>query len=729
VSDTGQAVFGLLLRLDAGCRPRLPRGWRPTGRGRHAGPSSSHVAASLLLFHGNSLFAWGPPHRSSSLKHIKPPLEFVLGGLLSPQPLSISRGKGWVREIGLSETGRANSGAIMAEGSPASGSVADGSGGSSPSRAEDVGNYIMKNILGKSLGCCAPPQYRKLGVFLHNRLIRSQGLDPILIVLFSNLSSFLANIGSVGSYVTGVLFSTLRKYIFRKVKILDDDILYRSMLTWMVEHRFKNTAFPSYQATAQPQGDAEPADLEAKPKEKKDEEKKSEEGGADFEASKPEGAGAVAAAEETSKPSQDSLISQEKMLSRSPIKFDLKSMTHIFFHSGRIFIVTHHVPHGHYYYWSESSMRYSGPPCELTIECLGRSLEPIRRVLQEAQTFYKHVTASKTSIYRPGGRSWDAARWEVIATRPSRPLDSVILDAAIKERLLRDVREYLDPRTKAWYVSRGIPYRRGYLLSGPPGTGKTSLTAALAGFFGLDIYVLSLLDKEIDEAALEQLFSRLPRRCIVLLEDIDAAGLTRKSVKKALSDKGSKKKSKRKSSSEEPASRVSLSGLLNAIDGVSSSEGRILIMTTNVPEELDPALVRPGRVDMDVKFQLPQQPEMKKMFLRMYEGISERSLDECLELAESKLEMANGSAHGLATVNKGTAEERLDVLGDRFAEAIPEGKLSGAALQGYLLGHKLDPESAVANVESWAESTIKDDDEKEKARLEAEEEEEEECYE
>ena len=83
------------------------------------------------------------------------------------------------------------------------------------------------------------------------------------------------------------------------------------------------------------------------------------------------------------------------------------------------------------------------------------------------------------------------------------------------------------PATARWYANRGIPYRRGYLFHGPPGTGKTSLAFALAGFFGLHIYAVSLLDSTLTEEELGTLFKDLPPRCIVLLEDIDVAGLAR----------------------------------------------------------------------------------------------------------------------------------------------------------------------------------------------------------
>lgn len=114
-----------------------------------------------------------------------------------------------------------------------------------------------------------------------------------------------------------------------------------------------------------------------------------------------------------------------------------------------------------------------------------------------------------------------------MAVRPSRPLSTVALDDVQKGMIVRDMNEYLHPATARWYARRGILYRRGYLFHGPQGTGKTSLSFSLAVIFGLKIYCVALGEVGMTEATLGNLFADLSESCIVLLEDIDSAGLTR----------------------------------------------------------------------------------------------------------------------------------------------------------------------------------------------------------
>ncbi|KAK7416064.1 hypothetical protein QQZ08_012146 [Neonectria magnoliae] len=126
------------------------------------------------------------------------------------------------------------------------------------------------------------------------------------------------------------------------------------------------------------------------------------------------------------------------------------------------------------------------------------------------------------------------------------------------------------------------------------GTGKSSLSLSVAGRFGLDIYAVSV--STVSDRSLEDLFAQLPPKCVVLLEDIDAAGATHSR------DAGGENAHERGNPADTKS--VTPSGLLNAIDGVASQEGRLLIMTTNHIEKLDGALIRPGRIDTQIKFQL-----------------------------------------------------------------------------------------------------------------------------
>jgi mitochondrial chaperone BCS1 len=225
----------------------------------------------------------------------------------------------------------------------------------------------------------------------------------------------------------------------------------------------------------------------------------------------------------------------------------------------------------------------------LTLSCFGRSTEPIKKLIQDAKEHYHQTHNAKTVIKRPAhkdlrkrGGNWS---WRTQAERPCRPMKTVDLDHKKKEDILADINEYLNPVTARWYADRGIPYRRGYLFYGPPGTGKTSLTFALSGFFGLDIYGVSLLDPMLTEEELEILFTSLPARCIILLEDIDTAGLIREQSKSeetaaplAGDEKGGNElnvatfaKALQKASllsEEEKKKTISLSGLLNVIDGI-----------------------------------------------------------------------------------------------------------------------------------------------------------------
>lgn len=97
--------------------------------------------------------------------------------------------------------------------------------------------------------------------------------------------------------------------------------------------------------------------------------------------------------------------------------------------------------------------------------CLSRSAEPIKRLIAEASALYHKKSASKTTIRRPAPRQQrnDGNPWRTVARRPSRPLETVVLESKEKTRLISDIADYLKPNSRKWYAERGIPYRRGYV--------------------------------------------------------------------------------------------------------------------------------------------------------------------------------------------------------------------------------------------------------------------------
>jgi chaperone BCS1 len=387
---------------------------------------------------------------------------------------------------------------------------------------------------------------------------------------------------------------------------------------------------------------------------------------------------------------------------------------------------------------------------QISISCFGRNPVVLKQLLDECRMDFLKNDVNRTVIYRGGLKSGTAEpTWTRCVSRVSRPFSTVVLDEAVKQSLLDDMRDYLHPYTRRWYSNRGIPYRRGYLLYGPPGTGKSSLSFAIAGYFKLKIYIVSLNSPSMNEENLGTLFSELPKQCVVLLEDIDTAGLThtRKNPNETEEEAKPLVTTLPATTVINPANpptnphggRISLSALLNILDGVASQEGRVLIMTTNHLEKLDEALIRPGRVDMTIKFDLANTQMITTIFRSIFatlEGdipasakvttsITIRTPSASLSKTEASLllledEKRRAEEEAAFLARKKREEEKVLKLSEEFANLIPTMTFSPAEIQGYLLKHKRQPELAIQGAEAWVEKMK--EEKKKKAKEEKEKE-------
>lgn len=342
----------------------------------------------------------------------------------------------------------------------------------------------------------------------------------------------------------------------------------------------------------------------------------------------------------------------------------------------------------------------------LFISCLGTDAGILKRIVTIARLEYLESERGKISIYRGTKISNFDMTWTKAMSRAARPMSTIALDESIKEHFVQDLQRYLNPKTKTWYATRGIPYRRGYLFSGPPGTGKTSLTLAAAGLMGLDIYMINLNSPSLTEDSLSNLFQSLPRTCVVLLEDVDAAGITHKRAQEP-EDGGDAEPSQ----GQQRRERISLSALLNVIDGVAAQEGRVLVMTSNHTDKIDPALLRPGRVDFSIRFGLATSGTVHKIFKQMFDAsdiVSEPcpirksiSADSDQHGSSEKLELLSQQQNAVEELK--VRSTTLDALAEEFVSKVPELEFSPAAIQGFLLTHQNDPMGAVSSVEEWVQ--------------------------
>ena len=290
---------------------------------------------------------------------------------------------------------------------------------------------------------------------------------------------------------------------------------------------------------------------------------------------------------------------------------------------GRHFFWHSRIPFWVWFYRSEDTKGRSQRRVEsLTFRTIGRNQAVLKRFVDEIVACHhtKVRAASYLHVYDEG--------WTYVQAYSPRLLGSVILKPGEKEHLLRDLERFRGSRER--YRRLGVPYHRGYLLYGPPGTGKTSLVSALGAKFGMSIYVVNLT--EFNDRTLKTAMNDVPENSVILFEDIDCmkSGNRRPSTNDWMENPPSLSTTEKAG----PAAvfAVTLSGLLNVLDGFHAPENVVYVMTTNRVEALDPALLRPGRIDYRLFMGEASESQRIELYCRFFPEATE---PEAIEFAQA----------------------------------------------------------------------------------------------
>ncbi len=253
---------------------------------------------------------------------------------------------------------------------------------------------------------------------------------------------------------------------------------------------------------------------------------------------------------------------------------------HFFFHNRRL------------YWFHKSDLESSGSEklkSRLKIYTFGKTNLKIQEFIKE---FEPKVEKEKLYIYQ-----WRKDEWAKIRSIEPRKLDCLVMEESLRSKITKHLDHYVT--SKDWYSSRGLAYKITTLLKGPPGTGKTSLVKAIASHYERSIYIVDL-SSVVDQALMTALHS-VPAGSVVLMEDVDAATRavsTRQKPKTGSPSDGKLSEAPSPTPIASDAGFLTLSGILNALDGIVPLDDLMVFMTTNHADRLDPALTRKSRVDL-----------------------------------------------------------------------------------------------------------------------------------
>lgn len=258
-----------------------------------------------------------------------------------------------------------------------------------------------------------------------------------------------------------------------------------------------------------------------------------------------------------------------------------------------------------------------GEKATLSIRFFNNNVDNITDFMRESVSFSENDKI-KNYLYFLNNSN----EWVIDYSCTGREWSSVVLPSEQKQRILKDIAGFFN--NEEMYRRASIPYRRGMLLHGKPGTGKTSIVRAIQDKLKLPVYVVNL--KRLSDTSLLDALRTVPNRAIILFEDFDAVVST-----------VHKREEKPNQNPNQPTSALSLSAFLNSIDGAQSPEHVYFVFTTNHPEVLDEAVVRKGRVDVQEEFKFLNKELQKDLIMNILpEELWENAINTMVVSDEAK---------------------------------------------------------------------------------------------
>jgi hypothetical protein len=231
----------------------------------------------------------------------------------------------------------------------------------------------------------------------------------------------------------------------------------------------------------------------------------------------------------------------------------------------------------------------------------------LEALFKDIETDYQKSTRDTARIYLSSGDYFNE-----LGTTSS--VYNLELLSPESKKIMADLQAFID--NKEWYKKRGLKYKRGYLLHGVPGTGKSSLIMILAHTFKMPLYIIRGIDFLTEVGSL---MSSVPSGGMIVVEDIDTIQLGKRNLKNLTSnDKMTIKEVDKTGLTEEKQIGLAMGEIFNSLDGLLSYEGSVFIATTNAIESLDVGLLRPGRIDVCQEIKPLQKDLIEKVFTNFY---------------------------------------------------------------------------------------------------------------